>query len=334
MTKNKFVLIGVLLLSFITLIGCSGSNDIIAKVNGEGIPVDKFEERFEMVKKSYKAQFGEDFLSQDTGEGKTMEEVLKEGILDSLIKQEIVLQAAKNAGVEVKEEEINKEIDSMKKLEQEKIKQKLKTEGKTEEEIKAKESEIKKEAEENFKKSLEESQITEEYIREVIKEDKLVQKYREKFINDLSTSDEEIKSFYEENKEELYKSVRARHILVEKEEEAKDILKQLKDGADFAKLAEEKSIDPGSGKNGGELGYFYKGDMVPQFSQVAFSLEIGEISEPVKSDYGYHIIEVQDKKIDKFEEIKDQVTYDYQNKKYDENLEKITKDAEIEKFLD
>lgn len=84
----------------------------------------------------------------------------------------------------------------------------------------------------------------------------------------------------------------ARHILVESEEEAKKIYQELKDGADFAELAKEKSKDTGSGAGGGDLGWFGKGQMVAEFEEAAFKLKIGEVSQPVKSQFGYHIIQV------------------------------------------
>ena len=84
----------------------------------------------------------------------------------------------------------------------------------------------------------------------------------------------------------------ARHILVETEAEAQEIYKRLQDGEDFAAVAAEVSKDTGSGANGGDLGWFGRGAMVPEFEKVAFNLEVGEISEPVQSEFGYHIIQV------------------------------------------
>lgn len=84
----------------------------------------------------------------------------------------------------------------------------------------------------------------------------------------------------------------ARHILVGSEEEAEDVLEQLEAGADFAELAEEVSTDTGSGARGGDLGWFGRNQMVAPFEEAAFNLEIGEISEPVESDFGWHVIQV------------------------------------------
>src|SRR4030095_1849 len=88
--------------------------------------------------------------------------------------------------------------------------------------------------------------------------------------------------------------VRARHILVETEDEAKAVIAELKKGGDFAELAKTKSKDPGSA-DGGDLGYFTKDQMVPEFSEVAFKLDKGALSDPVKSQFGWHIIKVEDK---------------------------------------
>src|SRR6185436_2746042 len=84
----------------------------------------------------------------------------------------------------------------------------------------------------------------------------------------------------------------ARHILVADESTAKTVLARLKRGSDFGELAKENSTDTGSGAKGGDLGWFGKGAMVAEFENAAFSMKIGEISEPIKSQFGYHIIQV------------------------------------------
>ena len=84
--------------------------------------------------------------------------------------------------------------------------------------------------------------------------------------------------------------IKCSHILVAKQSESFDIAERLKKGEKFGKLAKELSVDSGSAKRDGNLGYFTKGKMVKQFEEVAFKLQIGEISEPVKTEFGYHII--------------------------------------------
>jgi peptidyl-prolyl cis-trans isomerase C len=103
--------------------------------------------------------------------------------------------------------------------------------------------------------------------------------------------------------------VHARHILVATEDEAKAIEDQLKKGADFAALAKEKSKDPGAA-DGGDLGYFTKDQMVPEFADVAFKLDKGQISDPVHTQFGWHIIKVEDKRTKPtptFDEVKGQL---------------------------
>ena len=115
---------------------------------------------------------------------------------------------------------------------------------------------------------------------------------------DKGATEEAMKKFYDETVKTLKggQEVRARHILVEKEDEAKAAIERLKKGEDFAKLAAELSKDPGSGKEGGDLGWFEKERMVPEFAEAAFKLEKGGISDVVKSQFGFHVIKVEDKR--------------------------------------
>ncbi|MBM4761121.1 hypothetical protein GNT69_02325 [Bacillus sp. B15-48] len=121
-----------------------------------------------------------------------------------------------------------------------------------------------------------------------------------------------MKTYFEENKE-LYKEpeqVEASHILVEDEAAASEVKEKLNTGEDFVELAMEYSTDTSNAENGGELGLFSKGTMVEEFENAAFSMNKGEISDPVKTDYGYHIIKVMDKKEAKeaaFEEYKEEI---------------------------
>jgi peptidyl-prolyl cis-trans isomerase C len=104
--------------------------------------------------------------------------------------------------------------------------------------------------------------------------------------------------------------VQARHILVATEEKAKELAEAIGKGGDFAQLAKDNSSDPGSKDNGGMLGYFGKGQMVPEFEKAAFELKAGELSKPVKSQFGWHIIKVDDRRQKKpptFEEVKDRL---------------------------
>jgi peptidyl-prolyl cis-trans isomerase C len=128
--------------------------------------------------------------------------------------------------------------------------------------------------------------------------------------------------------------VRARHILVETEDEAKAVIAELKKGGDFAELAKTKSKDPGSA-DGGDLGYFTKDQMVPEFSEVAFKLEKGALSEPVKSQFGWHVIKVEDKRErqpPEFDKVKDQLEQYVVRRQQVELITKLRQDAKIEKI--
>ncbi|MFC7372865.1 peptidylprolyl isomerase [Fictibacillus iocasae] len=145
----------------------------------------------------------------------------------------------------------------------------------------------------------------------------------------VKVSDEEAKKVFEEK----YKTeVKASHILVDDEKTAKEVKAKLDKGGDFAKLAEEYSKDPGSKTKGGDLGFFGKGAMVPAFDKAAFSLEKGKISEPVKSDYGYHIIKVEDKRENKFEDKKEEIKKELKQQKakpIQEIVDKLRKKADV-----
>jgi len=128
--------------------------------------------------------------------------------------------------------------------------------------------------------------------------------------------------------------VHARHILVPTEDEAKAILGQLKKGADFATLAKEKSKDPGAA-DGGDLGYFTKDQMVPEFAEVAFKLDKGKVSDPVKTQYGWHVILVEDKRTKPtptFEQVKAQIDNYIAHRAQAEMVEKLRTGALIERL--
>jgi peptidyl-prolyl cis-trans isomerase C len=128
--------------------------------------------------------------------------------------------------------------------------------------------------------------------------------------------------------------VHARHILVPTEDEAKAIEAELKKGADFAALAKEKSKDPGAAE-GGDLGYFTKDQMVPEFSEAAFKLDKGQISDPVHTQFGWHIIQVEDKRIKPtptFDQVKPQLENFVAHKAQAELVENLRKTATIERL--
>src|SRR5215813_14177954 len=151
-----------------------------------------------------------------------------------------------------------------------------------------------------------------------------------------ATTDDAMKKVYEEATKQITgeQEVRARHILVETEDEAKAVKAELDKGADFAELAKKKSKDPGA-SDGGDLGFFTKDQMVPEFSAVAFALEPGKISDPVKSQFGWHIIKVEEKRNRKppeFDQVKAQIETYVTRKAQADYVGKLREGAKIERM--
>ena len=149
-------------------------------------------------------------------------------------------------------------------------------------------------------------------------------------------TDEALRQTYDEAVKSMsgQEEVRARHILVESEDEAKAILEQLKGGADFATVAKEKSKDPGAAE-GGDLGYFTKDQMVPEFADVAFKMYPGQLSNPVKTQFGWHVIKVEDKRTrqpPEFEKVKDQIEAYLARKAQSDFITKLRQSAKVERL--
>lgn len=158
----------------------------------------------------------------------------------------------------------------------------------------------------------------------------------------IEITEDEMKNYFEENKDSFAQKeeVKARHILVEDEESAREVKEKIDKGGDFEELAKEYSTDTGTKDKGGDLGYFGKGKMVKEFEDAAFSLDIGEVSEPVKSEYGFHIIKVEDRKEAKeanYEESKEEIREKIFEQKYPEAynnwIQKKLEEYDIETFL-
>jgi peptidyl-prolyl cis-trans isomerase C len=149
-------------------------------------------------------------------------------------------------------------------------------------------------------------------------------------------NDAELHKVYDQAVKQMQpeEEVRARHILVGSEAEAKQIVAALKGGADFATLAKEKSKDPGAAE-GGDLGYFTKDQMVPEFADAAFKLDKGQISAPVKTQFGWHIIKVEDKRTrptPTFDQVKGQLVSYVEQRAQADLVEKLRKEATVERF--
>jgi peptidyl-prolyl cis-trans isomerase C len=175
-----------------------------------------------------------------------------------------------------------------------------------------------------FDAALKGANLTEKELREITRKDIVINNFVEKELaSGIKVTDEEIKKFYDENKDKFQKDaqIRASHILCgidanasaddkkKAKEKATELLKKIKAGEDFAKLAKDNSTCPSSAQ-GGDLGLFGKGQMVPSFEQAAFALKPGEVSDVVETQFGYHIIKLTEKKdaeLVKLDEVKERI---------------------------
>jgi len=235
----------------------------------------------------------------------------KKNILNQLIDYELFYQQAQKEKVKISNDKINLEID--------KIKDNFSSP-------------------EEFDEALKANNITLVRLKEDIKRQLMINSILDETRNQISISNEELLEYYNENKESFFEpeQVNARHILVETEEEANSLLLQLKEGlTDFAKLAKEKSIGP-SAPSGGDLGFFTRGQMVKEFEDAVFSLEPGEISEVVQTQFGYHIIKCEEKKEEyspTFEEAKERISDTLKYQRENEAISALTSKLREESIL-
>lgn len=281
-------LIGILLLIFVTynsgmLSDVFSSNTVVATVNSIEITESDLQEEISKLPSYYKT-------------GAIDEKTLRSAILEQLVARELLLEEAENKGIIVSDIELEETIVNITIAAQVTL--------------------------EELGQKLEEQNITMEEFEETIKKQIVMNKLIEQqVLADVSITEEDINSYYETKKESLIE-VRASNILIcyagavrceststkeEAFEQAMSLIERIKAGENFEALAKEYSTDPSAEFNGGDLGWFTKGQMVAEFETAAFSLNAGEMAaEPVETVYGYHVIIVTGKK-DTLEDVKDEV---------------------------
>jgi peptidyl-prolyl cis-trans isomerase C len=255
-------------------------------------------------------------------------EQLREIALDNLIKQQLLFEAAKEAGYSADEATVEDRLA--------KLKERFGDE-------------------EKYRDALEKMGADEESLKQEIRQSLKVNQFvTEKFVDTVEITDEQVQEFYDENPRFFQQpgQVKASHVLIKIPEEAdeaqkaealqkaEDVKKKAEAGEDFAELAKEYSEGP-SAEQGGDLGFFQKEQMVGPFAEAAFAMEPGQISDVVETQFGYHVIKVADKKEARtmtLDEVHDQlVQYLKQQtveKRMDEYLESAKADAEVEVLLE
>ncbi len=284
--------------------------NVVACVNEEHVLKSDFDIQVDRVKTALEAN-GQDFSS---AEGKKNFQEIKKKVLDSMIRDIIALQQAEKSNVSLKNGQLEETIAQLEQYHG----------G--------------KDALDNYLKNqdMDRAQFT-----ELLKEQLIINNLKEKLTSDITVTDDDVKKYYNENKEMFKLSspeIRASHILLKTEEEAKKVLSQLKEGKDFAELAKKYSTDSATSAEGGDLGFFGKGQMIPEFEKAAFALKPGEISDIVKSEFGYHIIKVTGERSSlKLEDvetyIKNNLESSEKEEKFNKLLDEWQKQSKIEKYL-
>lgn len=306
MKNKKIILMLALTLVIGMLSGCiqKAEGDEAAIVNGESISKEAYLNELNIYKNMYEAQYGSDIWSIEIEAGKSFERYLKESVLENMITDKALEQIALENGVEVSDEELESQFETYK-------------------------SQFP--SDEDYQTFLDTNMMTEDYLKNTIRKDQIINEYLQDYSQEVEVNDSDLETYYEENKDEIDK-VRASHILVEDPVLAQEVLEKLYEGEDFAEMAKEYSID-GSAQSGGDLGFFGKGQMIPEFEEVAFSLEVGELSGLVESQFGIHIIKVTEKQTT-FEENKEAVEEQYRSNLFNERVTEIRENAEVEKVVD
>jgi len=255
-------LLGALAAGTLATTGCS-NKDTAAKVNGEKISTEQLTQQLDQLKKQYPNMFeGAD------GEGRLLD--FKQRLLDNLVNQKLIEQAAKDKGIKISDADIKKQIDQLK-------------------------AGFKDDTQ--FKDALKSAGMTEESLTEQIRQQLMTQKLIESLSADQKVSAADVQTYYNANKTQFFQkaSKRASHILfkVEDKKKAEKILAEIKAGGDFASLAKANSIDTATAAKGGDLGW-PSVTYVPEFQAALDKLSKGQMSGLVQTPYGWHIIKVTD----------------------------------------
>lgn len=309
--KNLMLIILTITMSFL-INGCAkkAPEGLVATVNEEKITIEEFNKEYEIRTNTMKSKLEqeEDEKVEEDEEDEEVEmdeKEVKDEVLSIYIIEKLIIQDALEEGIKVSDEELEKRIEDIR---------------------------VSIGGEEGFKKYQEALGMDDEYFQSFIKKDMIIEKHKKSYMEKLELSDKEVKKVFKENKKDLT-HIKARQILVDSQEEGTELLKQLKNGADFKALAIEKSIDPDTALEGGDLGYFSKGDNPKEFDDLVFALKEGEISPLIQTNLGYHIVEILEIK-DRFEDLKEETLEFAREKKYVEYLKNLEDDGEIEIYLE
>lgn len=240
---------------------------------------------------------------------------IQKQILDILIDQTLYEQQAEKMGIKVTDQEVENEVNRTKKR-------------------------FPSEAE--FAKALKDAQMTLDDLRDFTRNRLISERVNKKVVGKVTVTEQEAKDYYEKNKDQFKQpeQVKVSHILFKTEDEAKKVRAEIEGGLDFAEAAKKYSTDPASKTRGGDLGLVQKGMMAPEFDEAAFALAVNELSQPVKTQFGWHLIKVFEKKEasqKSYEEVKSSIEQMLKAQKESDKIRKwldgVKKKSKIEKYI-
>lgn len=280
---------------------------VVLQLGETTITRSDFDTRFGLAARSIAAQQGLPYNEQT----QALFESVRPNFLDQLATQLVILNQAEALGVSVPGEDIDAEVATIRERYPD---------------------------DEAFSEFLSTTGFEDEAgLREAIRESFLLQRTVEALGEDIAVSDEDVETFYNENAAQFETAgeVCARHILVETEAEIVEVQEALAEGEEFEALAQERSIDTGSGAQGGDLGCFGRGMMVAPFEEAAFSTPVGETSEPVETQFGYHLVQVYDRSEGEtapLEDVQDSIREQLQQERLGERITELRDASGVELF--
>lgn len=290
------------------------SNDVIvANVNGDGLTKTAYDNNFALMEHAYNEMFGENIWTQEIG-GRPVKEIVQEELLENMIREKLITTYVAESGFTASSADVQEAFNNFKEV---------------------------LETDETTKSFYDEMNFGDDFIKGQIESQFFAEEFSNMIRNDVEKDEDKLNALYETETV----LVSASHILVNDDATVALILEKLAAGEDFAELATEYSQDPGSASNGGSLGYFPRGKMVPEFEDVAFGLEVGGVSEPVQSQFGLHIIKVDDVQTirdlettgaseEEIEVYKKSIIDSLSQAAYEEKIKELLESAEIERFLE
>lgn len=317
---KKVLYLGLVMVLCFSMIGCSNSNAFkVGETEFSNEEVDKVKS----ILTATQSYTDTDYLAQFK-ESKDNDDKIKQEVISYMIDNEVVYQQAQKEKIKVTDDEVNQKYSQIEKM---------------------------LDTNQEYKKLLDDAGVDEDYLKETIKKDLAVQKYRENYEQDLKVTDKEVEKYYKEHKDDFKEeSVEAYHILVstlddnnkpvddsKKEElksKAESLLKEIKNGGDFEKIAKENSDDKSSGKKGGYLGYFTKDSKNAQFTKEAFKLEKGQVSNVFETPFGYEIVKVTNKKTEQksLEDSREEIVNRILADKYLDQVNSLREKSDVQRF--